>query len=393
MPTNTNRSAFGNRFNYLNEDQRDVHIWATPRDLGRLKSQDVEKIAHFNPGLFQHGKHFLVAGLYSFQEEYTANEAPETKQNQCLTLQQTYLQYSFLDEILEFAPGKPLDAENAVSEETKDYCLVKAKDAVDILNLDWNTGQKGLKALAALAHEAANSGERYQRPTKSELEIPLLDPGHYFIFRCMSLSRLVGWSPTLRRPVITSRVNSGHKGFRRDGFMEDTRTRDMICGASGLAVPLRNRGHNFKGFQAAHIIPVIWIPLIKKIIPNFDIKQLNNIFGPDLDRDPVLNAILLTIHLHDCFDDYQFGFWPNRFLEFPRKKFTTTTKTLDPGKFRGYRLEKGGATALSPRFKFHPKKGVTEEMNKEEQEMLEMLLAAHFRTCLAWHVGGFGHHQ
>ncbi|KAJ7913078.1 hypothetical protein B0H13DRAFT_1874243 [Mycena leptocephala] len=165
--------------------------------------------------------------------------------------------------------------------------------------------------------------------------------------------------PVLKTATITSRITTrSQTGTHtpRDARSRVTRRavreRDFRCRVTGAMAPARQRGPNFKGMQA----------------PSMLSSATRNSMG---NGDKPENAMP---DVHDQFDDYQFGFWPDG-------------QTV----FRFYRFENSGAPSIGPgatAVPMFPRLGAPATL-----EPIGELLRAHFITALLWHVAGFGRRQ
>ncbi|KAJ7803278.1 hypothetical protein B0H14DRAFT_2889203 [Mycena olivaceomarginata] len=180
--------------------------------------------------------------------------------------------------------------------------------------------------------------------------------------------------PVLKTATITSRTTTrGQTGTHtpRDARSRVTRRavreRDFRCRVTGVMVPVRQRGPNFKGMQVAHIFPLGWMSKAPSMLSSATRNSMGN-------GDKPVNAILMKADVHDQFDDYQFGFWPD-----------------GQNVFRFYRFENSGAPSIGPgatAVPMFPRLGAP-----ATPEPIDELLRAHFITALLWHVAGFGRRQ
>jgi hypothetical protein len=108
---------------------------------------------------------------------------------------------------------------------------------------------------------------------------------------------------------------------------KDVRNRDMKCRVTGMKIHSRNRGANFKGFHVAHIYPLAYVPNVSLILLcrlRFvnSIQASQNIAHTDVETlklvethklaDKPYNALVMRADAHDLFDDYQFGYVPEK---------------------------------------------------------------------------------
>ncbi|CAL1712330.1 unnamed protein product [Somion occarium] len=136
-------------------------------------------------------------------------------------------------------------------------------------------------------------------------------PGHYILLDWDPLANtfyLRCRTPLL--PEISSRCLSGNgsggtgASVNRRG-RKLVRKRDMACRITQEPATLRPRGANFTALEVAHIYPLAALDQANRLVSASVFPWLSSRDAADMPY----NAILLRSDIHNLFDDYQFSVW------------------------------------------------------------------------------------
>ncbi|KAJ7603414.1 hypothetical protein FB45DRAFT_881820 [Roridomyces roridus] len=270
----------GSSYEYLNEEQRNVHIWNS-----RAESFDHSGAAD---------RIQLVAGTHV-----------EPQGARALDASTLYRWLKFLCEktatVLDFE-------EDDGFENTRDFILYRIADP----------RAYNLPAVANL-----NPGDQVR---SFQGHNPIILAGHYMMVRVgstgLSAHKFMPRAPFLGRRRV-SRSATGTSSAIKSGRVEQTRLhirmRDMKCRVTAQAAPQRTRGVNFTGLEGAHIYPLHAAAQFEKVFPH-DTRHStalykDNRYRMDIPKKPkskeidiVQNVILLRADIHAQFDAYEFSF-------------------------------------------------------------------------------------
>ncbi|KAJ7798513.1 hypothetical protein B0H14DRAFT_3156889 [Mycena olivaceomarginata] len=319
-----------NTVHYLNEEQRNVHIWNShPCQLSQAGSATQ----------FQ-----LIASCWV------------EKPNRSVT---TYELYRWLLSMCTPGGANPIQfLENTVN----------PQDYFHLLKLPQDPRNGGPFPLA----DAHLNQDQYGFVAPGTQAI---QPGHYIMAEVRKSNgqlfrRLHGFQT--HDPAITTRSISrsgtasalNTEGNRKDGVIKDVRTRDRKCRATGQVAPYGSRGLNFSGLEVAHIYPL------------GSVEKFRDAFA--WDEHQVQNAMVLRGDVHSQFDEYQFGFVTYRDPTLPNN-------SLKRPEIRVF--ENAGAPSIS-KHQIHYLQSI--QLNSGTSDINIVLLIQHFLTGLLWHVAGNG---
>ncbi|EPS99980.1 hypothetical protein FOMPIDRAFT_91095 [Fomitopsis schrenkii] len=169
---------------------------------------------------------------------------------------------------------------------------------------------------------------------------------------------------------------------RSTAARDHVRKRDLMCRATGDVVPKRDRGCDFVGFEFAHVFPFGNLePAALGKVMKKHMESAKKYLTTKSAGDRAVNGLLLRADIHKCFDDYQFGIYPDPDDGEIRKVYTFE-KVLPPF------LETIKKVLLPPTNTPDPLKVKSED--DPLHDVFDWLLLEHFRTALLWHVAGLG---
>ncbi|KAJ7074524.1 hypothetical protein C8F01DRAFT_1100765 [Mycena amicta] len=329
----------GSRF-YWNEDQRNVHIWAS---------------------YMAQGERYLIGGCHTWDVTPPAGLA---QLNATLELSHP----PFFPHL----PPVPVVQEGLTNFDLYNFLEIILADVNPAYRLVL-VGPVPVPDLLGNIHRAqfSNLIENYiTQSTNGPIGLPsnnaLLAPGQYVFF--------------LQRRSISA---GGSVSDRRNARLRpEVRERDFRCRASSTIVPTRDRGPNYYAFNVVHIYPFSQINDVHTIAPHLAPLITGQAWG-----DKPQNAMLMRADLHEFFDDYQIGFGPT-----------------GPGAnvpLKGFKFERAGAKTFIPGLVLFERLALpAHQWNRSQDQprgrwrptpdVDSRLLLHHFRTCVLWHVAGYG---
>ncbi|KAJ6470143.1 hypothetical protein DFH09DRAFT_1221229 [Mycena vulgaris] len=216
----------------------------------------------------------------------------------------------------------------------------------------------------------------------------MIQPGHYIMASVeqihgqivRKLNSFETHPPLITaRPVSRTGTNTGGIS-RKDETRNSARSRDLMCRATGQIAPAGSRGYNFSGLEVAHVFPLAWAGQFRVAFPwDSNQERLYTRLGipkfPGVkDIDILQNAFVLRGDVHTQFDHYQFAF-----------ETYINPETNRPIRPRLRVFEKDGAPSINNQTSnWHAPLG------SGINDVDATLLTQHFLTALLWHVAGNG---
>ncbi|KAI1798452.1 hypothetical protein LXA43DRAFT_1078607 [Ganoderma leucocontextum] len=329
---------------YLNQKQRDIHIWAS---LG-LTKQPV-----------------LLAGVWSNQGRLTYDTLHEW-------LEKFVLVPSLTD--LEDVPPPVSQSKGKICR----YFLVSFEDILKANLIEDFPENPDPRELFSLRLSATKKALK-QDPTLLRLnDTNPCKSGHYILFggefkahtneagaiitEPESLAEITYVAPAVYEKTMFSDmvdiVQQG-AGTRSESTRTSVRTRDKCCQVSRLKAMKRERGTDYTALEVAHVFP---LALAEKAVDFLKGQKLDEVLSYARTRkgaDRPQNAILLRSDLHRFFDQYQWSIYKGKIYAFETMYPTVLDDFFDT------------PVTLAP-------------------EVSEAVVLHHFRTCIGLRVVGMG---
>ncbi|KAF9461561.1 hypothetical protein BDZ94DRAFT_1237559 [Collybia nuda] len=245
-----------NKEKYVNEHERDVHIWC-------MKSNGVGRLPRLG----------LVGGCYT---------------HGTLKINMLYEWIAMIIKQQEFDPGS--------------IVLVSGPDPR-------NTPNKDLKKLFG-SYTSMDQGVKRGDG--------LVEPGHYLLYikgRILRDSKKIeSYEPVIRKmPKKHKKGKDLEKDYSRsDITRRRTLLRDQRCVITGYDFPWGPHVPNDSGFQVAHLLALfpIFQDDYKALVPLT--SPIKVFLDKSVDLDKPYNTMLMRADIHAYYDDYQFSVWHDR---------------------------------------------------------------------------------
>ncbi|EIM91667.1 uncharacterized protein STEHIDRAFT_108167 [Stereum hirsutum FP-91666 SS1] len=348
---------------YLNEDQRDVHVWFSEAQAGRGKGRSKA------PKLFLN----LFAGCYTFGT---------------LTINDFYIIMKILNEHNFYNVNNPWQYRVSQGEDPR---------------------KEGIPDRESLTASVVHPSDT------------ILEPGHYFLCEwdeatkealSVSMTRVVYATPiwvrntdveaegdtTLAKALLlaTPEKVSNPKIVRSVALVAKIKERDLGCRVTLSVIPKRDRGGNTCGKEVVHIFPVwaqiqwerYWLRLKDKDLARWAIDEIG------LERPE--NAMMMECNIHRQFDKYEWSFnLEKKFIRFEKSGAPTLPSELIGTKLKDVWIHSKNINDNSERSERMRENwsDLTDDQKKRREtygDVDSRLLFHHFQTAILMHVAQGG---